>query len=119
MSDGHYCLLRNLGPVKGGGGIRYHEVVIDFSWRGVVEIFRRLMSRAFSLTILNSLGVVATFSSVRALTLDEIVAKLETSGYSQIREIPSGKIKTFKAVKNGKETSVMVDATGHIKELQQ
>lgn len=45
MSDGHYCLLRSLGPVKGGRGMKHHEVVIDFSWRGMVEIFRRLINR--------------------------------------------------------------------------
>ncbi len=33
MSDGHYCLVRDLGLVKGGKGMRYHEVVIDFSFR--------------------------------------------------------------------------------------
>lgn len=35
MSDGHYCLVRDLGLVKGGKGMRYHEVVIDFSFRGM------------------------------------------------------------------------------------
>lgn len=45
MSDGHYCLLRNLGPVKGAKGMKHHEVVIDFSRRGMVELFRQLISR--------------------------------------------------------------------------
>jgi len=45
MSDGHYCLLRDLGPVKGGRGMKHHEVVIDFSRRGIVELFRRLIHR--------------------------------------------------------------------------
>jgi hypothetical protein len=45
MSDGHYCLLRNLGPVKGGEGLKHHEVVLDFNRRGMVELFRRLISR--------------------------------------------------------------------------
>jgi hypothetical protein len=35
MSDGHYCLVRDLGLVKGGKGLRYHEVVVDFSFRGM------------------------------------------------------------------------------------
>jgi|SRR6516165_3879075 len=39
MSDGHYCPLRSLGQVKGGNGMKHHEVVIDFSRRGVVEFF--------------------------------------------------------------------------------
>jgi hypothetical protein len=41
MSDGHYCLVRDLGPVKGGRGMKHHEVVIDFSWRGIFELFWR------------------------------------------------------------------------------
>jgi hypothetical protein len=45
MSDGHYCLLRDLGPVKGGNGMKHHEVVINFSRRGMVELLRRLISR--------------------------------------------------------------------------
>jgi len=45
MSDGHYRLLRDLGPVKGAKGMKHHEVVIDFSRRGLVEAFRRLISR--------------------------------------------------------------------------
>jgi hypothetical protein len=44
MSDGHYCLFIDLGPVKGGRGTRHHEVVIDFSQRGIVELFRRANS---------------------------------------------------------------------------
>ena len=50
MSDGHYRLLRSLllrshGPVKGGKGLQHHEVVVDFSRRGMVDLFRRLMDR--------------------------------------------------------------------------
>jgi hypothetical protein len=45
MSDGHYCLLRNLGPVKGAKGMKHHEGVIDFSRRGLLVAFRRLISR--------------------------------------------------------------------------
>ncbi len=74
--------------------------------------------RAFSLAGLCSLGLVGVLSSAWALTQDEIVAKLESVGYSQIRRVPTGKIDSFKAVKNGKEVSVIVDSTGHVKELQ-
>jgi hypothetical protein len=45
MSDGHYCLVRDLGPVKGGKGMKHHEVVIDFSRRGLLEAFGRLINR--------------------------------------------------------------------------
>jgi hypothetical protein len=65
--------------------------------------------------ILAAIGVATT---ARALTLDEIKTKLEAAGYSQIREMPSGKIKTFKAVRDGRERSIVADSNGHINELQ-
>ena len=73
--------------------------------------------QAFSSTVLCFLTVVSVFSSAQALTQDEILARLESAGYSQIRQAPSGKIKSFKAVKNGQEVSVIVDSTGHIQEV--
>jgi len=74
--------------------------------------------RAFSLAIFCSLEIAMASTSARALTQDEIVAKLEQAGYSQIRHVPAGKIKSFKAVKDGKEVSIIADSGGHIKELQ-
>lgn len=62
--------------------------------------------------------IVAGAVPASALTLDEIKAKLEAAGYSQIHEVPSGKIKTFKATKDGRERSILVDSTGHIQELR-
>jgi hypothetical protein len=41
MSDGHYCLVRDLGPVKGGKGLKHHEVVVDFSYRGFKDLSKR------------------------------------------------------------------------------
>jgi hypothetical protein len=35
MSSGHRCLIRDLGLVKGGKGLRHHEVVLELSWRGI------------------------------------------------------------------------------------
>ena len=35
MSSGHYCVIRDLGLVKGGKGLRHHEVVLDLSLRGI------------------------------------------------------------------------------------
>jgi hypothetical protein len=37
MSNGRYCLIRDLGPVKGGKGLKHHEVVLELSWRGLVR----------------------------------------------------------------------------------
>ncbi len=62
--------------------------------------------------------LACAFTPANALTQEELLARLEAAGYSQIRENGSGKIKTFKAVINGKEVSVIVDSRGQIKELQ-
>jgi hypothetical protein len=35
MSSGHYCVIRDLGLVKGGKGLRHHEVVLDLTWSGI------------------------------------------------------------------------------------
>jgi hypothetical protein len=67
--------------------------------------------------ILCALAIIRVFSPAFGRTLKEIVAKLESAGYSQIREIRSGKITTYKAVKSGKEVSLVVDNFGKFKEL--
>jgi len=45
MSDGHYCIVRDLGLVKGGKGMKHHEVVVDFNRRGMMTLLRRLLTR--------------------------------------------------------------------------
>jgi hypothetical protein len=35
MSSGTYCLVRALGPVKGGKGLRHHETLVTFSLKGL------------------------------------------------------------------------------------
>ena len=45
MSDGHYCIVRDLGPVKGGKGMKHHEVIIDFNRRGMVALVKRLLTQ--------------------------------------------------------------------------
>jgi hypothetical protein len=77
-----------------------------------------MWARAVYLAALCSLALVGLSSPARALTENEIVAKLESAGYSQIRALPAGKIKSFKAVKDGRDVSVIVDSTGHIREVQ-
>jgi hypothetical protein len=44
MSDGHYCFVRDLGPVKGGKGMKHHEVVLDLTFRGVLQFLKRLLA---------------------------------------------------------------------------
>jgi hypothetical protein len=45
MSDGHYCIVRDLGLVKGGKGMKHHEVIVDFNRRGMVALVKRLLTR--------------------------------------------------------------------------
>ncbi|MDO9439307.1 MAG: hypothetical protein Q7T73_00305 [Beijerinckiaceae bacterium] len=40
MSDGSRCLVRDLGPVKGGKGMKHHEVVMALSLRGLINVAR-------------------------------------------------------------------------------
>jgi len=35
MSDGTLCLVRDLGLVKGGKGMKHHETLMTFSLRGI------------------------------------------------------------------------------------
>jgi hypothetical protein len=42
MSDNHYCLIRDLGLVKGGKGMRHNEVLIAFNLRWFVQIAKRI-----------------------------------------------------------------------------
>jgi hypothetical protein len=46
MSDGHYCFVRDLGPVKGGKGMKHHEVIIDFNRRGMVALLKRAIAKS-------------------------------------------------------------------------
>jgi hypothetical protein len=42
---------------------------------------------------------------------------LSLSFAPQIQEVPAGKIKTYKAVKEGPARSVVIDRTGHIADV--
>jgi hypothetical protein len=41
MSSGTYCIIRDLGLVKGGKGMKHHEVVVTFSLRALLKRIRR------------------------------------------------------------------------------
>jgi hypothetical protein len=41
MSDGTYCIIRDLGLVKGGKGMRHHEVLVTFSVRIFLKRIRQ------------------------------------------------------------------------------
>ena len=63
MSNGRYCLIRDLGLVKGGKGLRHHEVLIAFSLQAVLK---RMRQRKFSFK---------RFNPVHALIVREILGK--------------------------------------------
>jgi hypothetical protein len=42
MSSGRYCLIRDLGKVKGGKGLRQHEVALELTWRGLFLLLKSL-----------------------------------------------------------------------------
>jgi hypothetical protein len=67
--------------------------------------------------VMAALVLVWGSSSALSLTSEEIIAKLRAAGYSQIQEVPVGKIKTYKAVREGTARSLIVDSTGHIAEV--
>jgi hypothetical protein len=45
MSSGRYCVVRDLGLVKGGKGMRHHEVVLPLSLRELVKRLRQPAAR--------------------------------------------------------------------------
>ena len=63
-----------------------------------------------------ALVIIPVVLPAYGLTGQEVVAKLESAGYSQIREMKSGKIITYKAVRAGKEVSIVIDSFGKFKE---
>jgi hypothetical protein len=42
MSSGRYCLIRDLGLVKGGKGLRHHEVLVAFTLRDLSKRIRQI-----------------------------------------------------------------------------
>ena len=76
-----------------------------------------MLARAVSQAVLYSMLMVGVFSPAHALTQQELVAKLESAGYSQVRDIKSTAEGTaVKAMKDGKEVSLVVDSSGQIQE---
>jgi hypothetical protein len=68
MSDGHFCIIRDLGPVKGGKDLKHHEVVIDFAWRALAG-FALLRRRQ------NPLQTLQTETSPRTPTMGPACVK--------------------------------------------
>jgi hypothetical protein len=73
--------------------------------------------RALSQAIACCLVMTSSFTPAHALTQQELVAKLEAAGYSQVRDIKStAEGISAKATKNGKDVSLVVDSSGQVKE---
>ncbi len=63
------------------------------------------------------LAIMAIVSPASALPQDELVAKIQAAGYSQVSDIKStAEGITAKAMKDGKEVRLVVDSSGQIKE---
>ncbi|WP_426437199.1 PepSY domain-containing protein [Bradyrhizobium genosp. P] len=63
------------------------------------------------------LAIGGGLSPAHALTQEELVAKIQAAGYSQVSDIKStAEGTTVKAMKNGKEVRLVVDSSGQIKE---
>jgi hypothetical protein len=78
MSDGHYCVIRDLGPVKGGKGLKHHEVVIDFSVRGLL-LFLSLRLRRKALQAEEQVSSLAAGAPVSRKRWYAPIARLESS----------------------------------------
>jgi hypothetical protein len=76
-----------------------------------------MSARTFSQAVLCCLMMTGAFSLAHALTQEELVAKLQSAGYSQIRDIKStAEGISVKATKDGKDVSLVVDSSGKVQE---
>lgn len=56
-------------------------------------------------------------SPAHALTQEELIAKIQAAGYSQVQDVKStAEAITAQAVKEGKPVKLVVDSSGQIKE---
>jgi len=61
--------------------------------------------------------LAAGFSPAHALTQEELIAKIQAAGYSQVKDVKStAEGTTVNAVKDGKPVRLVVDSSGQIKE---
>ncbi|MBR0945475.1 MULTISPECIES: hypothetical protein [Bradyrhizobium] len=62
-------------------------------------------------------ALAAGLSPAHALTQEELVAKIQAAGYSQVKDVKStAEGTTAKAVKDGKPVTLIIDNSGQIKE---
>ncbi|QQO32562.1 PepSY domain-containing protein [Bradyrhizobium diazoefficiens] len=64
-----------------------------------------------------ALLLALTASPAHALTQEELIAKIQAAGYSQVQDVKStAEGITAQAVKEGKPVKLVVDSSGQIKE---
>jgi len=79
-----------------------------------------MSAKATIQSILLSFAMVGVFSPAYALSQQELIDRLESAGYSQIRDVKSTAEGTsVKATKNGKDVSLIVDSNGQFQEQQE
>ncbi|QOZ23073.1 PepSY domain-containing protein [Bradyrhizobium sp. CCBAU 51753] len=62
-------------------------------------------------------AIAGTVMPAHALTQDELVAKLQAAGYSEVSDVKStAEGITAKAMKNGKPVRLVIDSSGQVKE---
>ena len=59
MSDGSYCIIRSLGLVKGGKGLRHHETLLALNARGLASKLVQLLRSCAKLLQTRSVGEVS------------------------------------------------------------
>ena len=75
-----------------------------------------MSARAVSQALLVFLGLAGLISTANARTQQELIAKLEAAGYSQVRDIKSTAEGIAVKAKDGKEVSLVLDSSGQFKE---
>ena len=75
-----------------------------------------MSARAVSQALLVFLGLAGLISTANARTQQELIAKLEAAGYSQVPDIKSTAEGIAVKAKDGKEVSLVLDSSGQIKE---
>ena len=79
---------------------------------------RTMLMRVLSRAAICVFAISAVALPAYGLTSEEAVAKIEDSGiFAYIREMTAGQIMTYRAVRAGKEVSLVIDSFGKVKEL--
>jgi hypothetical protein len=75
------------------------------------------MQKQRPLHLILAFAIAGTAGPARALTQDELVAKLRADGYADISDVKStAEGTTAKATKNGKPVRLVIDSAGQVKE---